>query len=230
MPVKPSTKPSRPDPVASFVSDVTRLLLPVTPGEVRDPARLVRFVQDVIADAPLAGHHDHGTGHWHSVLRNGCRLCPETGEGEGMDGDRAKIRATVGLFALFHDCRRTHPYADVSHGALAQGYLLSLRNVLRSLGVPDRVVLAAGWACAWHTVIDKPRESVLFGAVDLRIAGRKMLPGWKPWWFDAIGTCLDADRLDLPRVGIAPSPEYLWTDRAKEEARNNTALRGAKAE
>lgn len=34
-----------------------------------------------------------------------------------------------------------------------------------------------------------------------------------------IGTCWDADRLDLPRVGIVPSPKYFSTEEGKRLCR-----------
>ena len=49
------------------------------------------------------------------------------------------------------------------------------------------------YACCWHTHEDSSDEST-------------------------IGTCWDADRLDLVRVGIKPDPDYMSSDPAKQIA------------
>lgn len=98
----------------------------------------------------------------------------------------------VRLFALFHDARRRHDDSDNTHGQHGAAFATSLRGVLFELADPEFELLH--YACTWHThgqLSDDP----------------------------TIGTCWDADRLDLGRVGIQPRAEYLSTATGREIAR-----------
>jgi uncharacterized protein len=93
-------------------------------------------------------------------------------------------------FALLHDCCRRNEGRDPEHGARAAGVAQELadRGVLRL--DPGQLALL-NYAMRHHTdgqVSDDP----------------------------TIGVCWDADRLDLPRVGIAPSAGLLSTKCARE--------------
>lgn len=101
------------------------------------------------------------------------------------------VEEVVRLFAVFHDARREHDGWDDTHGARGAEYALSLRGVLYELS--DAHFELLHYACTWHThgrLSDDP----------------------------TIGTCWDADRLDLGRVGMQPAPEYMSTERAREIA------------
>lgn len=115
----------------------------------------------------------HGPRHWLTVAWIGAALAA---------ADDAVDPLVVALFALFHDCARTHDGHDPEHGrrgaAVAREALDGVDWVTRE----QRELLEE--ACADHTA------------------------GWtseEP----TIGACWDADRLDLWRVGATPSPALL---------------------
>lgn len=91
----------------------------------------------------------------------------------------------VRLFALFHDSKRENEGWDRDHGARGAKYAASLRGVAYELSDDQFELLH--YACTWHTDSD-PHED------------------------PTIGTCWDADRLDLGRVSIIPSPEFMSTE------------------
>jgi len=84
----------------------------------------------------------------------------------------------VRLFALFHDSMRENDGRDMEHGARAAKYAQSLFGKEYQL-TADRFNLLY-YACQYHT--------------KQRVTEDK-----------TIGTCWDADRLDIGRVGMTPS-------------------------
>lgn len=98
----------------------------------------------------------------------------------------------VRLFALFHDCMRLNDGSDPEHGLRAKEYILTIADRLTALDQPALDQLC--YACEWHTHQHHHDDIT-------------------------IGTCWDADRLDLPRVGITPDAKYLNTSTAKYIAR-----------
>ncbi len=94
------------------------------------------------------------------------------------------------LFALLHDCCRRDEHEDPDHGKRAATFVESPTNShWLTLKPSQRAKLAE--ACRHHNdglTSDDP----------------------------TIGACWDADRLDLPRVGITPNPELLSTQAGKE--------------
>lgn len=92
-------------------------------------------------------------------------------------------------FAFFHDIKRMNDDDDPEHGARAAKYLLKYKY---KLNLNKEELKKTMDACYGHTS-EKYSD-------DLDIA-----------------TCWDADRLDLYRVGIVPSPEYLNNDFSKTE-------------
>jgi uncharacterized protein len=99
------------------------------------------------------------------------------------------VQEIVRLFAVFHDSRREHDGWDDTHGARGAAYAATLRGVLFELSDPHFELLH--YACTWHThgqLSDDP----------------------------TIGTCWDADRLDLGRVGIQPAARYMSTAFGRE--------------
>jgi uncharacterized protein len=108
----------------------------------------------------------------------------------------------VGCFALFHDACRANDGYDPRHGARGATLAASLLGP-RFEGRPH-LLRTLAQACALHTD----------GCLDQDAT---------------VGTCWDADRLDLLRVGIRPSPRKLCTDAARHPAilawANDRALR-----
>lgn len=97
----------------------------------------------------------------------------------------------VRLFAVFHDSRRENDGYDESHGARGAAFATTLRGNLFTL--PDDAFTLLHYACTWHTEGQHHPDPT-------------------------IGTCWDADRLDLGRVGIIPDPEFMSTPFAREIA------------
>lgn len=95
----------------------------------------------------------------------------------------------VGLFAVLHDSRRVSDGHDSNHGHCAAKLAEGLRGKLFEA--------TDGQTC------------LLKRALRLHADG---LVEEDP----TIGCCWDADRLDLPRCGIKPDPEYFSTVAAKE--------------
>jgi uncharacterized protein len=94
----------------------------------------------------------------------------------------------VRLFALLHDSCRQDDGADLEHGPRAAEML-------------DRIVPTV-------FAIDPGRFDLLKEAIRLHTSG---LTSTEP----TIGTCWDADRLDIGRVGMTPSAQYMSTEDGK---------------
>lgn len=97
----------------------------------------------------------------------------------------------VRLFAVFHDSRREDDGSDDSHGERGAVYAAGLRGVLFDLS--DEHFKLLEYACIWHTQGKLSKDPT-------------------------IGTCWDADRLDLGRVGIQPEARFMSTAFARELA------------
>ena len=94
----------------------------------------------------------------------------------------------VCLFAWFHDAYRHDDGEDPDHGRRAAEAVVELQGNLFHLAAETLEKLR--YACAYHAdgmVSDDP----------------------------TLGTCWDADRLDLGRVGIMPAPEFMSTEAGK---------------
>jgi uncharacterized protein len=93
------------------------------------------------------------------------------------------------LFALVHDSKRANEDEDPEHGHRAAAWVEELFNEGR-LKINKSQLDVLVEACKYHNdgqTSDNP----------------------------TIGVCWDADRLDLPRVGITPDPKYLSTEAGK---------------
>ena len=97
----------------------------------------------------------------------------------------------VRLFAVFHDVERENEGHDPNHGRRAADLLLQLHGELFEL--------------------DDSRLEFLSDAVRYHNDGLVS---------DSltIGTCWDADRMDLPRVGITPRSDRMSTEHGKQFA------------
>jgi len=101
------------------------------------------------------------------------------------------VEQVVRLLAVFHDSRREHDGWDDSHGARGAAYAGSLRGVL--FEISDEHFELLHYTCTWHThglLSDEP----------------------------TIGTCWNADRLDLGRVGTRPHAKCMSTEFGREIA------------
>jgi uncharacterized protein len=98
-------------------------------------------------------------------------------------------REVVALFALFHDARRVNDHIDRGHGQRGADLAVSMQGRLFDLD-GHRLDLLID-ACSCHT--------------------RGLLEA-----DPTVQTCWDADRLDLLRAGINPSPHKLCTEAARD--------------
>ncbi len=96
-------------------------------------------------------------------------------------------REVCRAFALLHDGWRLNDDDDPSHGLRAANQIKALKTRLGLSPFQHRKLIEA---VARHADGATSRDPT-------------------------IGVCWDADRLDLPRVGIEPSPKYLSTDVAR---------------
>jgi len=103
----------------------------------------------------------------------------------------------VKLFALFHDSRRLNDGTDDGHGARGAEYADTLRGTLFDLEDTSFAILQE--ACIWHTERHFSDDAT-------------------------IGTCWDADRLDLGRVGMIPDAKFMSTEFGREIANFGSIL------
>jgi len=99
--------------------------------------------------------------------------------------------AVVRHFALLHDCRRLDDGEDPEHGPRAAAYARRLAE-RGLLALSDEQLDLLVRACRDHTGATTTTDPT-------------------------IGVCWDADRLNLPRVGITVDPAYLSTLAALDE-------------
>lgn len=93
----------------------------------------------------------------------------------------------VRLFAYLYDKWRIDNWEDLEHGKRAAENILKLRGTLLAR-LKDEEFEQLRKACELHTVCHRTGDIT-------------------------IDTCFDADRLDLPRVGILPRPSKMATER-----------------
>jgi len=166
--------------------------------------KTVRSLAQFACEGPLVDSELHGYKHWMSVYRNAVMVAEVAGL-HTFSPYAAEVSpdldftAVAILFALFHDCRRNDDGHDVTHGAFGAHALLSYVNSGK-LEFTDEV-MAAVMACSAHTVVETP-------ASDLGFTGTEWLDN--PLITAAVGMCLDADRIDLRRLGIEPNPRFLY--------------------
>jgi uncharacterized protein len=90
----------------------------------------------------------------------------------------------VKLFSIFHDSRRQNENIDNGHGTRGSQLAKSMKGI--HFDLPDHSFEILVEECANHTD-SKPASNI------------------------TVATCWDADRLDLPRVGIIPDPDRMCT-------------------
>jgi len=118
--------------------------------------------------------------------------------GRRLAAETGARRDVVEAFALLHDSRRLSDGGDPEHGPRGAAYAIELGADLLGL---DR----AGLRLLEVAIRDHSR-----GRTDGDVT---------------VQTCWDADRLDLGRVGLDPSPRLLCTDAARDRAVIDWAVR-----
>jgi uncharacterized protein len=106
--------------------------------------------------------------------------------------------AVAVAFARLHDTQRQSEHDDPDHGRRASAYAL-LHHEKLGLTQPWQLTKLL-YACSWHDrglTTDDP----------------------------TIGVCWDADRLDLPRVGVTPHPKFMSTNAGRHAAQFMYATR-----
>lgn len=117
-------------------------------------------------------------------------------------GTGANLRV-LELFAVLHDSRRENENHDPEHGHRAAAHAVALRGKCFDLADDEMALLIE--ACRFHSDGMTEADST-------------------------IQACWDADRLDLGRVGVRPSPRFLCTTYAQQpEVINAAYLRSALA-
>lgn len=101
-------------------------------------------------------------------------------------------RDVVGCFAYLHDIGRIDNGQDPEHGPRSAKIVATLRDTLLK-NLSDTQFATLLKACELHTKCKRTDNLT-------------------------INTCFDADRLDLPRVGIIPDPAKMATEKGKELA------------
>jgi uncharacterized protein len=101
-------------------------------------------------------------------------------------------RVVVECFAYLHDCERQSDGHDPEHGPRAAVYCATIRGTLLK-ALTDQQFTQLVFAIKHHT------EGGVFSD-------------------DTIGSCWDADRLDLSRVGISPSVSFMSTKTGRKMA------------
>ncbi|MBC8196855.1 MAG: hypothetical protein H8E60_03105 [Candidatus Marinimicrobia bacterium] len=102
-------------------------------------------------------------------------------------------KEVIKLFAILHDCKRENEDFDSEHGPRAKTFCQWLQKNTNYLQLTDEQFKKLCYACNNHTRGEISSD-------------------------DTIGTCWDADRLDLPRVGIIPQSKYMSTKEGKKKA------------
>ena len=100
----------------------------------------------------------------------------------------------VGYFSYLHDSCRENEDEDPQHGPRAVEFAKKHRDVIDLNDDEFRVMCRA---CSGHT-FSMPGDSKVINTT--------------------LAACWDGDRLDLPRVGITPDPQYLFSDLGKQLA------------
>lgn len=143
------------------------------------PDRLDEVQRRTLAQFRLDVLGTHGLPHWRRTYRNGILIAK---------ADSKIDLEIVTLFALLHDSQRDNEYDDPMHGVFGAQFAEKLAHEgLLGLDEERLTILKAA-------ITDHPRGAVLEGEY---------------WGQRTIQACWDADRLDLPRIGVEPDPRYL---------------------
>ena len=130
---------------------------------------------------------DHGFIHWMRVLFNGRLLASKTGANKKI----------VELFCLLHDTHRQDEWSDPEHGPRAADFVEKL------FSQPEN---------PFNVKLSENELGVLLSALRYHTGGMPCRSNGV-----TIGTCWDADRLDIDRVGLYPKSKYLSTKYARSQ-------------
>ena len=98
----------------------------------------------------------------------------------------------IRLFSIFHDSRRKNEYSDREHGPRGAELATLMRGTY--FDISDKSFITLIESCFFHN-------------------------GGKSTSDITVATCWDADRLDLPRVGVIVDPNLLMTDYGRKKAK-----------
>ena len=138
----------------------------------------------------------HGPAHWARVHRFGCLLA----EKEGLP---AHARTCVELFAWTHDLAREDDGGGNRHAIDGAAYIDDVLPAVFGPLPADQVEILRT-AIRYHSDGLVAAEVVELGLLDRAGWPRDLLAA-------TVGCCWDADRLDLPRVGIQPAAPLMST-------------------
>jgi uncharacterized protein len=147
--------------------------------------------------------HVHGPAHWTRVHRFGRALARR------LDLP-SEACACVDLFAWLHDLAREDDGPSPLHGADGAAQVEAVLPAIAEAVTPAQIY-----------VVKK--------AIELHVGGLVAGRAWEAGAFEAapwprdllvatVGCCWDADRLDLPRVGVWPAERYMSTPAWREIA------------
>ena len=100
-------------------------------------------------------------------------------------------RNVVSYFAYFHDCMRQNDQIDPDHGLRGAKFAQKHRSIID---------------------LDDDQFEKLFYACEIHTDGKTTA-------CETVNTCMDADRLDIGRVGFIVDPFYLSSKEAKRIAK-----------
>jgi uncharacterized protein len=138
----------------------------------------------------------HGPAHWSRVRRFGALLA----EGEALPDE---ARSCVEIFAWVHDLAREDDYGGNAHAIAGAVYIDQVVPAVFGAVSPDQMT-ALRAAIRYHSDGMTAPEALEAGL----LAGGDWDPGLV---VATVGCCWDADRLDLPRVGIVPDGRLMST-------------------
>ena len=176
----------------------------------------VEHVSEVFDHSPLFGEFsDHGIGHWSRVLSFANHLA----EQEALDDSPIPTRDALYLASLFHDSMRVSEMSDHGHGGRGAMNLLNLSKGRWFSYYDEQAIELAMHCCCLHTEFlpkDFQPQSNYTGHLACILNSYKKEDA--EVMIKTIEIFCDADRLDLPRIGMNVNPEYLFTDSAKSIA------------
>lgn len=133
----------------------------------------------------------HGPSHWRAVGAVAAELAGAFARG-AASGDPTPDRELLLLFALLHDAMREDDGRDLDHG-------------------PRAAILLEGLRDDGTLTLDDERAATLAEALHDHTNGTLSAD-------PTIGTCWDADRLLIGRVGIVPDPQFCSTPDGRRRA------------
>ncbi len=155
-----------------------------------DPPLL--FMDALVFKTTINFNYAHGPAHWQSVYRFGKMLYP------GID------KGVLFYFSVFHDFFKSNDFADKSHGKKALTAMPLIKENLKIWNKDKKAhnsqIEQLAFAFENHDCTIQEYASLTNPLKDNK----------------NVRACLDADKLDLGRVGIIPESKHLLTEEAKK--------------